>query len=117
MLIPEQKVDFEHRQGKTFRRNLYLTDTDGNIIDLSDCTAKMHIRPSVDGDLTLELSTENGRIAIVGPFGQVSLYIEDDDTADMLPGTYVYDLEIYDSAGETSSPAFGKFKVKAEVTR
>lgn len=117
MLIPEQKVDFEHRQGKTFRRNLYLTDLDGNILDLTGCTAKMHIRPSVDGELTLELSTENGRIAIIGPFGQVSLYIEDDDTAGILPATYVYDLEIYDIVGETSSPAFGKIKIKPEVTR
>ena len=117
MLIPEQKVDFEHRQGKTFRRNLYLTDLDGNVLNLTGCTAKMHIRPSVDGELTLELSTENNRIAIIPQFGQISLYIEDDDTAEFLPATYVYDLEVYDSMGETSSPAYGKIKVKAEVTR
>lgn len=119
MQIQEQKVDIEHRQGKTFRRQIFVQELDSKkAINLTNCTARMQLREEASSDDSIiELTTENGRIGIVPEFGQLSLYISASDTAVIPDNSYVYDLEIEDSIGDVSSPMYGKFKITPEVTR
>jgi hypothetical protein len=105
-------------QGKTFEKIFYFKDAQDNIINLSGYTARMHIRPAIDSDtITIELNTENDRIIINGDDGSVTLYIADEDSEGIDPGTYKYDLEIISASGRVYCPIYGSFKVKAEVTR
>ena len=105
-------------QGKTFEKIFYFKDAQDNIIDLSGYTARMQIRPSVNSDIvTIELTTENNRIIINGDDGSVTLYIADEDSANIVAATYKYDLEIVSASGRVYCPIYGSFKVKAEVTR
>lgn len=66
-----------------------------NPVDLSGCTARLHIRPKA-GSLTLyhDATTENGGITLGGTAGTVDLLITDEDTALLTFKSGVYDLEI-----------------------
>ena len=78
----------------------------------------MHVRSTVEATTTLTtLTTENGRIALGGTAGTVTLTISATDTAQFTPGKYVYDLELVSGGGVVSRIIEGNFVVKAEVTR
>lgn len=132
------KQDLEIWQGKTyempftFGRKINLRDDDGNLIEnedgsykyeiittkLNGYTGRMQLRPTIDSDtITLELTTENDRIIIDEDHGVVTLFLEDEDTADLAVGSYKYDLELITASGRVYGPLYGKVKVKAEVTR
>jgi hypothetical protein len=115
-----ERIDMEHDQGATFaRRFIWKTDTATPVpIDVSSYTARMHLRSSVDAAFTiLELTTENGRIALGGDNGYVDLLIEAEDTTLIAPGTYRYDLELVAADGFVTRLAEGKIKFRPEVTR
>lgn len=105
-------------QGATYKHTLVWQDGNGLAIDMTGCTAKMQVRPSVASpDILIELSTTNGRISIIPLDGRISLYVSDEDTAVLTPAKAVYDLEIYLPNGEVIRLIEGKVTIKAEVTR
>lgn len=87
-------------------------------LDLTGFTARMHIRASVgSADVLLELSTENGGIAIDPATGTITLSISATDTAALTWRQGVYDLELTDGAGVVTRLARGRVAVCPEVTR
>jgi len=105
-------------QGATFSRVITWTDSARSPYNITGYTARMHVRPNVTANTTaITLTTENGRIALGGTAGTVTLTIAATDTANLTAGLYVYDLELVSSANVVTRLIEGNFNVKAEVTR
>jgi len=104
-------------QGATFRRVVRLAAT--TPIDLSGCTARMHVRAQIDDAETLiELTEANGRALVTDAVnGEVTLLIDAEDTAALDFTSAVYDLEIEYSNGFVDRVLQGSVKLKKEVTR
>lgn len=110
------QYDITVEQGSTFSLTLTYKDQRGYVIDLTDHTARMQLRPSVGSStIALELTTANGRIAIDGAQGKITLQIGATDTAG-LSGTGVYDLELVNGA-VVQRILEGTYSVSPEVTR
>lgn len=104
-------------QGAHFSRLITITDPDGELFDLTDFTARMHMRTEIDSpDIMAELTTENGRIVLGGTAGTVELVLTADVT-ETFDDEGVYDLELIDSDGRVYRLLKGKIKVELEVTR
>lgn len=106
-------------QGATFSRSITWKDSAKKAINITGYTARMHVRTDVSATTTtLELTTANGRIAIVGATGQITLTVSATDMANVPSGKYVYDLELVAPVtGVVNRVIQGNFVVRAEVTR
>lgn len=121
------KKDLEIWQGKTydvpFTFGRAIKDEEGKIVDtevtnLAGYTARMQLRPTIESEIvTIELTTENGRIVIEPAYGLVRIFLTAEETAALPVASYKYDLELITASGRVYGPAYGKVKVKAEVTR
>jgi len=115
------KVKLTILQGATFRKRLTWRTRPapaGVAIDLTGCTARMHVRTRLGDPLPfLILTTENGRIALGGVTGTVDLFISDADTTAIQQNGGVYDLEIQHPNGDVTRLAEGSVTVSKEVTR
>jgi len=109
--------DIEWHQGDTFDLTLTWRDANQDPVDLSTYTARMQLRTSADAATNdLELTTENGRIALGGTTGEVRLIVDAVTMAALTAGSYKYDLEMI--VGATVRKILkGKFKVIAEITK
>lgn len=99
-------------QGATWKPVLTLRDT-----DLTGYTARMQIRADIDAaDVLVELTTGDG-ITINGPAGQITLLLDDTQTAALDWCDGVYDLELIDPDGNVMRLLKGPVEVDPEVTR
>lgn len=106
-------------QGATFKRIVRLADATSTPIDLSGCTARMHVRAQIDAPETLiELTAANGRAVISdAENGEVTLLISATDTAALAFSKAAYDLEIEYHDGTVDRILAGTVKLSKEVTR
>lgn len=105
-------------QGATFRKRLRWSTSGGAPIDLTGCKARLQFRAELESpDVLLELTTENGGIALGGTAGTVDLYVSDEDTTLIDWEGGVFDLEIEHASGEVTRLAEGSGSVSKEVTR
>lgn len=103
-------------QGATFLLTLIYQDDTGAPANLTGYTARMQLRASKTASTAvLELTTENGRIGIVGAAGQINLTISATDTG-ALTGSGVYDLELV-NGDIVERLVEGTYVVSAQVTR
>jgi hypothetical protein len=99
-------------QGATWKPVLTVRDT-----DLTGYSARMQIRATLDADTVLvELTTGDG-ITIDGPAGQITLLLDDTQTAALDWCVGVYDLELTDPDGNVTRLLKGPVEVDPEVTR
>jgi hypothetical protein len=105
-------------QGATFTRQLTWNDPNGSAVNLTNYTARMDVRTSIDaaGAAVLSLTTTNGRIVLGGTAGTISLSAEATATEAVESGNYVYDLELV-SGSTVTRLVQGSFVVRGEVTR
>ena len=104
-------------QGAHFERLLTVKNPNGSAFDLTDFTARMHMRMEIDSDeIMAELTTENGRIVLGGEDGTVTLTLTADVT-ETFDDEGVYDLELIDPDGRVYRLLRGKVRVELEVTR
>lgn len=106
-------------KGATYSHVIYYRAADGTTpIDITNCTAKMQIRETVESATILgELSTFNGRLILTGSTGKIELAIAATDTEGLIAfKNAVYDLELYFPA-KTMRLIEGKVTIKEEVTR
>lgn len=116
--MPAGNYNFVVEQGATFKKRVTWKDAAGNPQNLTDFTGRMQIRETVESATPeVSLTTENNGITLGGVLGTIDLLISADDTTDLVPGSYKYDLELENALGEVTRLLEGKIKVKPEVTR
>jgi len=117
MAAPAGQYHIITDQGATFTRQLTWKDDTGAAVNLTGYTARMQLRTSVANDsVVLELTDSNGRIALGGTAGTITLTVTAADMTTLPPQKYVYDLELVNGAVVTRLVQ-GTFTVRAEVTR
>lgn len=83
-------------------------------LDLTSCSAVMHIRTTIKDTTFVELSTTNGAISIFGQ--QILINFSTIHSTSIADGS-VYDLLILKPSGEKTKLIQGKIKVVPSVTR
>lgn len=126
-VITSNKYNLEMWQGATFSMVITVKDANSNVQNLTSYTARMQMRTSYDAaSATESLTTANGEITITAAEGNVALELDATRTANIPvvltngkppKTTYVYDLELVDSAGKVSKLLYGDVNVYGEVTR
>lgn len=115
------KYKLEIDQGATFDKTItWKTGTKANAVpvDLTGCKARSQFRESVESEVVLlELTTENQRILLGGPTGEIRILISATDTAAIGWTSGVYDLEIEFPDGTVVRRIAGSVVVSPEVTR
>lgn len=108
-----RRFDLACWKGQTWHRNLrFRYKSTGDPLDMTGWTAKVHIRP----DQNSETLSAEMIVVITAGSGMISLTLTPDQTADLLPGTYWYDLQTIDGAGIVKYWLQGQFVVKGRVT-
>lgn len=109
--------------GATWEYTVVWKDENSTRIDLTGCTAKMHIRDREGGDLILALTTENNRIRLqedadsVGETqGVIRLTIDANATDAITRTSGVYDLKIYFTNGDVWRLLKGSVAFVAAIT-
>lgn len=98
-------------QGSTFSSIINLTDENGDAIDLSTYTGAAQMRKHYTSTNSVSFSvdlTANGR---------VTLSLTANQTANIIAGRYVYDVEVTDISGTISRIVEGIVTVTPNVTR
>ena len=114
--MPAGIYHFTCEQGSTFTRDIEVTNFDDSIRNLSGFTARMQVRKDLEAVSALvELTTENGRIAVTSNTGTVSLTISAADTM-ALQFSGIYDLELIGATGVVERLLQGNFNLDANVT-
>lgn len=110
--------DFTIEQGADFARTLTWKDSSGTAVNLAGYSARMQIRGNVeDADIALELTTANGRIALGGAAGTITLSANASATGGLSIASGVYDLELVSSSGVVTRLLEGNIILSKEVTR
>ena len=102
-------------QGADFLFVFSYEDANGTTLPLSEYTMKMQVRKNYGKELILEISTANGRIT-VDSNEDATIHVTAEDTAELPPGKYIYDMEVIDGQGIVSRFLKGEFVITAEVT-
>ncbi|MCY1167378.1 hypothetical protein D9M73_73390 [compost metagenome] len=104
--------------GATLERPIVWQDPAGAAIDLTGYTARMQVRQSIAAaEALLELTTENGGIAITPATGTITLTQTATQTAAYTWKRGVYDLEIVSPSGVVTRLIQGDIETSPEVTR
>jgi hypothetical protein len=104
-------------QGATFSQVITYKDN-GVAVNLTGYTARMQVRATLESASTLvELTTANGRIALGGTAGTITLTISATDTAALTSGRGVYDLELVSGSGIVTRLLQGVATISRNVTR
>jgi hypothetical protein len=109
------KLNLSCPQGSTFSKSLtYKIDDDP--VDLTGYGARLQVRDffySPDPVLNL---THLAGITLGASAGTINILVDASTTTELIPGDYVYDLELI-AGGTVTRLIEGKFVVSPEVTR
>jgi len=100
-------------QGTDYSVTIDVTDSSGDILDLTGYTASAQIRKTYSSSsVSATFSTSIAELA-----GQVTLSLTDTQTTGLSAGRYVYDLNITSGAGTTTRVVEGQAIITPGVTR
>jgi hypothetical protein len=108
-----QRYDFDVAQGATWFQQLAY-EVDGEPVNIVSWSARMKVRKSYDLPAVVSLTTENG--IVIDDVNKVNLELTAQQTALLVPGRYLYDVELVDE-DTVERVLFGVFTVSAEVTK
>ena len=113
------KLKLSIDQGATFEKVItWKAGTPATPVNLTGCTARMHIRSEIADPVPLvELTTENGGITLGGALGTITLRLSAVATAALTWTTGVYDLEIVYPDARIRRLLSGTVAVSPEITR
>ena len=104
-------------QGATYSQVITYKEA-GVAINLTGYTARLQVRSTLESASTVvELTTANGRIALGGAAGTITLTISATDTAALTAGRGVYDLELVSGSGIVTRLLQGVATISRNVTR
>lgn len=105
-------------KGASFEQIIRWTDDDGVAINLTGATARMQVRAATNVTSVLfEATTANGKLAIAGDLGQITLTIAATESAAFTWSFGKYDLEIVTAGGLVYRLIRGTISISAEVTQ
>jgi len=99
-------------QGTTFATTIYLTDDNGDPIDLTGYTGRSQMRKHYTSS-----NSQSFSVSLSNTVGSVSLALTAVQTANIVAGRYVYDVEVVSGANVISRIIEGIVTVTPEVTR
>ena len=104
-------------QGATYSQLVTYKES-GVAVNLTGYTARMQVRSTLESaSSVVELTTANGRIALGGSAGTITLTISATDTAALTAGRGVYDLELVSGSGIVTRLLQGVCTIIRNVTR
>ena len=104
-------------QGATFSQLVTYKES-GVAVNLTGYTARMQVRSTLESATSVvELTTANGRIALGGAAGTITLTISATDSAALTAGRGVYDLELVSGSGIVTRLLQGVATISRNVTR
>jgi len=110
--------DITADKGAVLNRSVALKSAKKQPVDITGYTGRMHIREAISSTDIIEVqTTENNRLKINGPEGEILITIPSIEMETVDAGEYVYDLEVESPEGEVTRIIHGKFEVRPEVTR
>ncbi len=107
-------------QGVTYIQPFYYFDENNNPVNLTDCTAQMQARDTINasGDPILDWTTENGNIIIDPEVGLVMLKASAAATTDLAQTTSaVYSLLLTFPSGVVEELSYGPLTISGQPTR
>jgi hypothetical protein len=110
------KYNIKVEQGTTFILD-FTIKTGSTPWNLTNYTARMQVRTSVNATTTLLSITNSDYITLGGSLGTVAISVPASLTDDLIAGRHVYDFELVSSGGQVWRVLEGKFSVSPEVTR
>lgn len=109
------KLDLDVEQRATYRKRLIWQQPGGQPKDLTDCTARLQIRPNAAADPVISL-TETDGITLGTTDGSISLLITADRTTLLTGRRYKYDLLIEFPGGDVVRVVEGTISVDPGIT-
>ena len=100
-------------QGADFSALIDITDSSGNVLNLTGYTVAGQIRKNYDSTGYNEF----GATVSNATGGTITILLADATTRAMSAGRYVYDVEITSGGGEVTRVLEGQVEVTPEVTR
>lgn len=99
-------------QGADFETTIEITDDDGNAMALTDYTARSQIRKhySSSNAVAFTVTVDEGS-------GEVVLSLSANATIDMMPGRYLYDVELVSPANTVTRAVEGIVTITPNMTR
>lgn len=112
------------KRGDTWRATFDWQDSDGNAIDLTGCSARLHLRKKprqveIAGTtypVELDLTSPDGGITVTGSEGKVEVEATASQTKNLDPESHVTDLEITFPDGTVKSSQTIDVIVERDVT-
>lgn len=99
-------------QGTTFSATITMTDEYGNYINLNDYTGRSQMRKHY-----ASVSKTDFEVEVDATNSTLTLSLTDEQTSELTPGRYVYDVEVVDTANTVSRIVEGIVTVTPNVTR
>jgi hypothetical protein len=115
-------VTVEVKRGDTFRRVFAYLDSEGDAVNLTDCTARFAAKAKEDAEgpkviwAPAVLTEPAGEIAINGPLGLVTIAVSAELMAAVDPGVYLADIEVTWPSGDVMSTETFAIKVLPDIT-
>ena len=112
------EYELKIRQGKTLSLEITWSDEDGAVVALSGYSARLQIRETLVATAFLvEMTDENGGIALADTAPNITLSLSATATAAMTWKRGVYDLEVESPGGFVTPLLEGPAILVYEVTR
>ena len=99
-------------QGTTFSTDIYLTDDNGDPIDLTGYSGASKIRKHYTSS-----NAQSFSVSLNSTYGYVTLSLTSTDTSNLTAGRYLYDVEVTSSSNVVSRIVEGIVTVTPQVTR
>ena len=99
-------------QGSTFSTTVTITDTNGNLLDLTGYTGAAQMRKSYTST-----TAHNFSVAVGNNSGTITLSMSANTTANIAGGRYLYDVELIDTSNTVSRVFEGIVTVNPNITR
>jgi hypothetical protein len=106
------KVNLLIDQGTTFNTTVTLTDSNGNVIDITGYTGAAQMRKHFTSSTAKTFTVELGSTS-----GSITLSMSANTTANIEAGRYLYDVELTDTTGIVSRVFEGIVTVNPNITR
>lgn len=104
--------DLELYKGDYLPFRLILRDSAGVPIDLTGYTARAQIRDYIDSTVVFEFA-----LTITPTTGTIDVILNSPISSGLLPGSYIWDIQVTNPSGNTRTHIAGDVKVYDEVTR